>query len=133
MNSHLHTESLSPQNSKRLCTLYTLGMFLSRLVQKFIQSLLNLVSPFISARFMQGQPNLHALGGSWIELFKTFCLPTMLNQTTNDFLWIILMDPNLDNVFLKEMKKLVAPYPHFFLVKRVAQEIDLMTWTFRWW
>lgn len=66
-----------------------------------------------------------ALGASRIELFKTFCLPTMANQTTNDFLWIILMDPDLHDDLLEEMKQLVAPYPHFFLVKLVAQEIDL--------
>lgn len=68
---------------------------------------------------------MRALGDSRIELFKTFCLPTMTNQTTNDFLWIILMDPDLDTVLLEEMKQLVGPYPHFFLVRKVAQEIDL--------
>jgi len=68
---------------------------------------------------------MRALGDSRIELFKTFCLPTIANQTTNDFLWVILMDPDLDAVLLKEMKQLVAPYPHFYLVRKVAQEIDL--------
>lgn len=49
---------------------------------------------------MQGQPNLLALGNSRIELFKNFCLPTMAKQTTTDFLWIILIDPELNPVLL---------------------------------
>lgn len=68
---------------------------------------------------------MRALGDSRIELFKTFCLPTMANQTTDDFIWVILMDPNLDRELLERMKQLVAPYPHFFLIRLVAQEIDL--------
>lgn len=74
---------------------------------------------------MQGQPNLVALGNSRLELFKAFCLPTMVKQTTNDFLWIILIDPQLTDVILEELQRLVKPYPHFILYKRVTQEIDL--------
>ncbi len=68
---------------------------------------------------------MRVLGESRIKLFKTFCLPTMANQTTDDFLWVILTDPDLDEMLMNQMKQLMAPYPHFFLVKLVAQEIDL--------
>jgi hypothetical protein len=74
---------------------------------------------------MQGQPELLALGGSRMELFKTFCLPTMANQTTTDFLWFILVDPHLHPTLMDELKRLVAPYPHFFVVRKVSFDIDL--------
>lgn len=75
--------------------------------------------------FMRGQPDLLALGGSRLELFKTFCLPTMVNQTTKDFLWVILIDPFLHPHLLHEIALLVKPYPHFFAVREMAEEIDL--------
>eukprot|EP00980_Cylindrotheca_fusiformis_P010550 scaffold2334_cov118-Cylindrotheca_fusiformis.AAC.22 len=49
----------------------------------------------IYSRFMQHQPNLLQLGNARLELFKTFCLPTIANQTNKQFLWIIRADPEL--------------------------------------
>jgi hypothetical protein len=49
----------------------------------------------ILTRFMQHQPDLLHLGRARLELFKSFCLPTMQKQTSKQFLWIIRADPNL--------------------------------------
>jgi hypothetical protein len=49
----------------------------------------------------------------------------MARQTTADFLWIILIDPELNPVLLGRLQQLLQPYPHFFLYKIVSQEIDL--------
>jgi hypothetical protein len=49
----------------------------------------------------------------------------MVNQTTNDFLWVILVDPFLHPNLLDEITLLVKPYPHFFVVRKLAEEIDL--------
>lgn len=70
----------------------------------------------IKTRFMQYQPKLVDLGKARLELFKTFCLPSMLHQTTQNFFWLIYTDPELDEYLLEEMKKLLKPYPHFYLV-----------------
>eukprot|EP00977_Amphora_coffeiformis_P020968 scaffold8681_cov200-Amphora_coffeaeformis.AAC.12 len=70
----------------------------------------------IKTRFMQHQPRLLELGKARLELFKTFCLPSMLHQTTQNFVWIIYTDPDLDAYLLQEMKVLLAPYPHFYLL-----------------
>ena len=70
----------------------------------------------IKTRFMQYQPRLVELGKARLELFKTFCLPSMLHQTTQNFFWLIYTDPDLDEYLLEEMKKLLKPYPHFYLV-----------------
>lgn len=70
----------------------------------------------VRTRFMQRQPNLKALGKSRLELFKTFCLPTMLMQTLQDFAWLIYTDPDLDPDILEELKSLLSAHPNFYLV-----------------
>ena len=43
----------------------------------------------VLTRFMQHQPKLVNLGRARLELFKSFCVPTMRQQTSRQFLWII--------------------------------------------
>lgn len=50
----------------------------------------------VHTRFMQHQGNLTTLGLARLKQFTSFCLPTMTNQTTQDFLWIIKVDPLLE-------------------------------------
>ena len=49
----------------------------------------------IHTRFMQYQPDLAMLGKARLKLFQTFCLPTLINQRSQEFLWIIRTDPEL--------------------------------------
>lgn len=70
----------------------------------------------IKIRFMQHQPTLLELGKARLELFKAFCLPSMIHQTSQNFFWIIYTDPKLDSQLLDELKKLLAPYPHFYVL-----------------
>lgn len=44
---------------------------------------------------MQEQAHLHALGEARYRLFVEFCLPSMVHQSSQDFLWIIKIDPDL--------------------------------------
>ena len=50
----------------------------------------------VNTRFMQHQGNLTTLATARLYLFKTVCLPSMLKQKNQDFLWIIKVDPALD-------------------------------------
>ena len=70
----------------------------------------------INTRFMQNQPSLPNLARARLKLFKYFCFPTILNQTSKTFLWIIKVDPNLDNDIILELIDMLKPYPNFFLV-----------------
>lgn len=70
----------------------------------------------VHTRFMQEQPSLTSLGRARLGLFRVFCLPTMIEQTTNHFLWIIKTDPDLDAEVMQVLVDLVSPYPNFFLV-----------------
>ena len=70
----------------------------------------------IYTRFMQNQPNLVDLGKARLEGFRTFCLPSMVHQTSKNFLWIIHTDPDLHFEVKQELIDLLSPYPNFLLV-----------------
>lgn len=66
---------------------------------------------------MQHQPDLKSLGMARLVLFRTFCLPSIVGQTSQAFLWIIRTDPDLDPELLEELTKILSPHPNFYLVK----------------
>jgi len=70
----------------------------------------------VNTRFMQEQGHLKALGRARLYLFQTFCLPSMVQQSTQQFLWIIKTDPQLDPTLLRELIATVEPYPNIYLV-----------------
>lgn len=70
----------------------------------------------VTSRFMQLQPHLLALGQARLNLFETFCLPSMLQQDIKNFVWFIMTDPDLDQILLNRMVDLLSPYPNFYLV-----------------
>jgi hypothetical protein len=77
-------------------------------------------------RFQQNQPHLVTLGRARLELFKAFCLPTMVRQTNQNFLWLIQTDPDLDKELMDEMKRLLAPHPNFYLVtNKVVKRVPI--------
>ena len=70
----------------------------------------------VNTRFMQEQGHLVTLARARLFLFETFCLPTMIHQTSQQFLWIIKTDPNLNDSVRSDLIQLLSPYPHFYLV-----------------
>lgn len=74
----------------------------------------------VTTRFMQQQPTLVELGRARLALFDTFCLPTMIRQQANNFLWFVMTDPNLDADLLQKLQMLLAPYPNFYLIRSNA-------------
>jgi hypothetical protein len=50
---------------------------------------------------MQSQPDLVDLGLARLEMLKAFCIGSLRQQTSDNFLWIIRTDPNL-NATLRE-------------------------------
>lgn len=69
----------------------------------------------IKTRFMQHQAHLNHLARARLELFKVFCLPSMVEQTNREFFWLISVDPDLPKDILSELVRLVQPYPHFYV------------------
>jgi hypothetical protein len=65
---------------------------------------------------MQEQGHLATLARARLLLFETFCLPTMVHQTSQSFLWIIKTDPNLTKSIRDDLVLLLKPYPNFYLV-----------------
>lgn len=79
----------------------------------------------VTTRFMQHQPSLLALGHARLELFKRFCLRTIHYQDTSNFIWLILIDPDLHPELLEGMKGLLSPYPSYFLIRCQTSTVDL--------
>ncbi|KAG7339496.1 polysaccharide pyruvyl transferase [Nitzschia inconspicua] len=65
----------------------------------------------VLTRFMVGQGNQPALARARFELFKTFCLPTMVSQTSQNYFWLVLIDPGLSQDILQEMTSLLQTMP----------------------
>ena len=61
----------------------------------------------IFTRFMVGQPNQPVLARARLELFKTFCYPTIVGQTNQNFYWLVVADPRIDRPVLQELKFLL--------------------------
>ena len=70
----------------------------------------------VYTRFMQFQPDLIELGRARLETFRTFCLPSMVHQTSSNYLWIIHADPDLNPEIKGALIDMVSPYSNFLLV-----------------
>lgn len=63
----------------------------------------------VQTRFMQHQPTLLHLAEARLQLLKAFTLPSLQGQTNQDFLWIIRIDPDLDQEIRRELVSLLEP------------------------
>jgi len=71
----------------------------------------------VSTRFMQEQGPLETLGIARLKLFLTFCLPSMVNQSSQKFFWIIKTDPKFTTTSaFKLLTKSVQPYDNIYIV-----------------
>ncbi|KAL7558368.1 hypothetical protein ACA910_007057 [Epithemia clementina (nom. ined.)] len=76
----------------------------------------------VNTRFLQHQPRLLHLAKARLELFQTFPLPSMRQQSNQQFLWIIWTDPNLDFNLRQALLQLVADWPQVLVVASYHNE-----------
>jgi hypothetical protein len=57
----------------------------------------------VQSRFMQEQGPLEILGMARLKLFSAFCLPSMIQQSSQDFFWIIKTDPQFTKTAVFDM------------------------------
>lgn len=62
----------------------------------------------IQTRFMQHQGSLLELGKARLALFEAFCFPSVLAQTNQNFIWIIRVDPSINEEIIVRMRQLVG-------------------------
>lgn len=74
----------------------------------------------LRSRYQQGQPQFVTLGWARLALFRDFCLPSVIGQTTDNFIWLIYADPDLDGDLLDATIQLLRPYRRFFLIKSLS-------------
>jgi hypothetical protein len=70
----------------------------------------------ILMRFMQHQPELLHLGQARLDLFQAITLPSILQQTNQDFLLIIRTDPNLHPTLKESMLATLQHVPNAVVV-----------------
>eukprot|EP00522_Entomoneis_paludosa_P011427 CAMPEP_0172450414 /NCGR_PEP_ID=MMETSP1065-20121228/8755_1 /TAXON_ID=265537 /ORGANISM="Amphiprora paludosa, Strain CCMP125" /LENGTH=1261 /DNA_ID=CAMNT_0013202195 /DNA_START=111 /DNA_END=3896 /DNA_ORIENTATION=+ len=72
----------------------------------------------VETQFMEHQAHLQDLGQARLKLFKTFTLPSMIQQTSKQYLWIIWTDPNLNGPVLDSIIQIVSRIPNAVLMAR---------------
>jgi len=70
----------------------------------------------MTTRYMQMQPNLMHLGKARNDLMRVFALPGIVSQSTQEFIWILFTDPELNQELLDEILDMIKPYPNIFLL-----------------
>ncbi|MEX2591925.1 MAG: glycosyltransferase [Anditalea sp.] len=53
------------------------------------------------------------------EIFRKFCFPSIINQSSKNFTWMIYLDIDTNPQVLANLKEMVRPYPSILLILRV--------------
>jgi hypothetical protein len=74
-------------------------------------------------RFSAGASDVAALGSpdlAWLEsrfaIFRDICLPSVVAQTDQTFVWLVYFDRNTPPDYLGRVRELLSPHPHFRVV-----------------
>ena len=51
-----------------------------------------------------------------INLFEKYCLPSVVNQRNQDFIWCVAMDDQTPDEYKKQMRQLLEPFEHFHII-----------------
>ncbi|KAL7561720.1 hypothetical protein ACA910_010937 [Epithemia clementina (nom. ined.)] len=78
----------------------------------------------VHTRFMQHQPNLTHLGRARLDLFQTMTWPSMVQQSTQEFLWMIRTDPQLDAALLADLVHVIIRQPLSSNVVLIASNVN---------
>jgi hypothetical protein len=70
----------------------------------------------VEIRFMQNQPNLVDLGLARLELLKSFTLASLAQQTSQNYLWVLRTDPDLNASLKEPLLDILMEHDHHLLV-----------------
>jgi len=51
-----------------------------------------------------------------VDLFEAVTLPSLINQTSHDFIWLVSIDSNFPDPVKSRIDQLLSPHPNFFLI-----------------
>jgi hypothetical protein len=60
-----------------------------------------------------------------VKIFKKYCFPSVVNQSTKDFDWVLYIDFETPNSIKKELIDLFKPYPHFHVLEHVFTDFAI--------
>jgi hypothetical protein len=79
----------------------------------------------VQTDFLQYQLQLNHINKARLDLFESFTIPSMKQQSTKEFLWLIWTDPKLGSDFKQELLKQVSPFPNVVVLgSRHDRELD---------
>ena len=70
----------------------------------------------VSTNFQRNQGGLLHLGRTRLNLLKAFTIPSLKSQTLKEFLWLIKIDPDLDDELKYELVTSVQDMPNVVVV-----------------
>ena len=71
----------------------------------------------VQSRFMQEQGPLETLGMARLKLFTAFCLPSMVQQSSQNYFWVIKTDPEFTTTFVfGRLVELVKSHDNIYVV-----------------
>jgi len=51
-----------------------------------------------------------------VELFEAITLPSVINQTSQDFIWLVSIDSDFPDAVKSRIGQILSPHPNFFVV-----------------
>lgn len=58
-----------------------------------------------------------------LELFSLYCLPSVQQQTCQDFIWLVIIDNASPDAFVNELKNLLKGFDHFKILATTEQRV----------
>lgn len=59
------------------------------------------------------------------EIFKKFCFPSIINQSSKNFTWMLYVDIDTTPEILVNLQEMVKPYPFILLIYRVFEHFSV--------
>jgi len=59
------------------------------------------------------------------EIFKKFCFPSIINQSSKNFTWMLYVDIDTSLEVLEDLQEMVKPYPFILLIHRVFEQFSV--------
>jgi len=74
------------------------------------------ITPFYVRRHFKGKSEPAIAPASWldnrIDLFERYCLPSVIGQSTGDFVWWLYFDESTPPDYIARIEHLIAGHPH---------------------
>src|SRR5262245_29329362 len=83
----------------------------------------------VRSNFTTGNPLTPYKLDRRFTLFESLCLPGMLGQTTKNFIWVLVIDPDLPTERKARLRDLTKPHPDVVIVEFTpGEDLGRLRW-----